>query len=136
MDEQRTGRRRTSIYAPGFSHANPVPAACRIGPLVFSGAITGRDPATRSMPADLDTQCANMFANVREIVAASGASPGDIVKMTVWLRDFRDRSALNREWQALFPDPADRPARHALAAEFDGDMLVQCDFVAVLDVSP
>jgi 2-iminobutanoate/2-iminopropanoate deaminase len=131
MDEPRTGRQRTSIHVGGFSHTNPVPAACRLGPFVFSGAITGRDPDTRLMPADLDTQCVNMFRHVREIVAAAGASTGDIVKMTVWLRDFRDRAALNREWQAMFPDPDDRPARHALAAEFDGDMLVQCDFVAV-----
>lgn len=121
-----------SVHAGGFGHDNPVPAASRIGPFVFSGAITGRDPATRAMPADLDTQCANMFRHVREIVAAAGGGPGDIAKMTVWLRDYRDREALNREWTAMFPDPDDRPARHALAAEFDGDTLVQCDFVAVL----
>lgn len=133
MNEQRGARRRTSIHVRGFSHANPVPAACRIGPFVFSGAITGRDPDTRHMPADLDTQCVNMFRHVREIIGAAGGNVGDIVKMTMWLRDFRDRGALNREWQALFPDPDDRPARHALIAQFDGGTLVQCDFVAVLD---
>jgi len=133
MDEQRAGRRRISIYVEGFGHANPVPAACRIGPFVFSGAITGRDPDTGQLPADLDTQCVHMFGHLRKIVAAAGASSGDIIKVTVWLRDFRDRGALNREWQALFPDPADRPARQALPAQFDGGMLVQCDFVAIRD---
>jgi 2-iminobutanoate/2-iminopropanoate deaminase len=124
--------RRSSIYVDGFSHANPVPAASRIGNLVVSGAITGRDGATGVMPTDMDSQVVNLFAHVREIVEAAGGTTADILKMTIWLREFRDRDAINREWLAMFPDPEDRPARHALAAEFDGDMLVQCDFLAVL----
>ncbi|GGK75771.1 RidA family protein [Mangrovihabitans endophyticus] len=123
---------RRSVHVAGFSHVNPVPAASRIGPFVFSGAITGRDPHTGEMPADVETQCANMFRHVRDIVEAAGGGTADIAKMTVWLRDRGDRAALNREWEAMFPDPDDRPARHALAADFDGRTLVQCDFVAVL----
>lgn len=125
--------RRRSIYVEGFSHANPVPAAAQIGPFLFSGAITGRDPETKAMPADLDTQCVNLFRHVRAIVEAAGGSTDDIVKLTVWLTRFRDRDALNREWEAMFPDPQNRPARHVLAAEFDGDMQVQCELIAVLD---
>jgi 2-iminobutanoate/2-iminopropanoate deaminase len=125
------GRRR-SVHSAGFSHTNPVPAASRIGPFVFSGAVTGRDPATGEIPAALDAQCANMFRQVREIVEAAGGGTGDIAKMTVWLADLHDRAALNREWLAMFPDPDDRPARHAVAASFGGSTLVQCDFIAVL----
>jgi 2-iminobutanoate/2-iminopropanoate deaminase len=125
-------QRRQSIYVGGFSHANPVPAAARIGQFVFSGAITGRSESGE-MPTDLDTQCINLFTHVRAVVETAGGTTDDIVKMTVWLRDFRNRAALNREWEALFPDPNNRPARHAIAAEFDGDMQVQCDFIAVLD---
>lgn len=126
------GRRR-SIHVGGFSHANPVPAAARIGSLVFSGAITGRDPETREMPPDLDTQAVNLFRHVREIVEAAAGTTDDIIRMTLYLREFRDRDAVNREWEAMFPDPDDRPARQALPAAFDGDMRVQCDFVAVVD---
>lgn len=131
MDEKKP--RRQSIYVGGFSHANPVPAAARIGSMIFSGAITGRDPETKVMPKDLDSQCANLFVHVHQIIDAAGATTDDIVKMTVWLSDFRDRDALNREWVAMFPDPQNRPARHAIAAQFDGDMLVQCDLIAVVD---
>jgi 2-iminobutanoate/2-iminopropanoate deaminase len=125
--------RRRSIHTAGFSHANPVPAASRIGPFVFSGAITGRDPQTREMPPDLDTQCATMFRHIREIVEAAGGTTGDIAKLTVWLRDHRDRDALNREWLAMFPDPQSRPARHALPAPDDGGTLIRCEFVAILE---
>ena len=95
MSDQEAPRRR-SIHTGGFSHANPVPAASRIGPFVFSGAITGRDGDTGVMPPDLDTQCVNLFQHVREIIEAAGGRTDDIVKMTVWLREYRDRAALNR----------------------------------------
>jgi enamine deaminase RidA (YjgF/YER057c/UK114 family) len=76
-----------------------------------------------------------MFEHVRDIVEAAGGSTDDIVKMTVWLRDYHGRDALNQQWEAMFPDPGSRPARHALAATFDGNTLVQCDFIAILDDS-
>lgn len=127
---------RQSIEVPGLVHANPIPAAARKGPFLFSGAITGRDPVSRERPEDLDTQLVNVFAHVRELMTAAGGSVEDIVKMTFWLVDFRDRAALNREWVAMFPDPANRPARHAVQAHLDGGLLVQADLVAVLDSDP
>jgi len=124
--------RRESIELPGFGHANPIPAAARIGNLLMSGVLTGRDPATREMPASLDDQCTNVFTHVRALLAAAGGSCDDVVKMTFWLAAHRDRDALNREWVAMFPDPTDRPARQAMAATLDGACLIQCDLVAVL----
>jgi len=53
--------------------------------------------------------------------------------MTFWLVDLRDRDALHREWLAMFPDPTNRRARQAVAAQLDGGALVHCDPVAVLD---
>lgn len=125
--------RRVSIDLPGFAHANPIPAASRIGPFVYSGVLTGRDPVTREMPEGLDAQCANVFAHVEELMTAAGGSSDDIVKMTFWLARYRDRDALNREWLAMFPDATSRPARQAMAAELDGGSLIQCDLVAILD---
>ncbi|UUT34778.1 RidA family protein [Microbacterium elymi] len=124
--------RRQSIQLSGFAHRNPIPAACRIGPLLVSGVLTGRDPETGVMPDGLDAQCANVFAHVRELMAAAGGSTDDIAKMTFFLAESRDREALNREWVAMFPDPDDRPARHSAAAALDDGSLVQCDVLAYL----
>ena len=124
---------RTSIYVEGFGHKNPIPAACRVGNIVYSGSIQGTDPATGGYGADLDAQAALMFAHVKRIVEAAGGSPENIVKMTVWLKDRGNRDAINREWLKMFPDPHSRPARHAIQSSLDGDKLVECDFVAVLD---
>ena len=99
---------------------------------MFSGAFTGRDPATRELPADLDGQIANIFAHVRALMEAAGGTPDDIVKMTFWLADYRDREALNREWLNMFPDAASRPARHVVKAELDDGVLAQADLIAIL----
>lgn len=124
--------RRQSIYLEGFAHVNPVPVACRIGAQLQSGVITGRDPETHEMPEDLDTQLVNVFAHVRELMRVAGGSTDDILKMTFHLVHYRDRAALNREWENMFPDPADRPARQVMAATLDGASLVQGELVAVL----
>ena len=124
--------RRTAIYLPGFGHENPIPVASRMGPFLFSGALTGRDPETARMPETLDGQVTNVFAHVRALMAAAGGSTDDLAKLTFHLVRYRDRAALNREWEAMFPDPATRPARQVLAATLDGGALVHCDVVAVL----
>jgi len=51
--------KRQSINVPGASHVNPIPSACRRGPFVVTGAISGTDPATGKMPDDLDAQNSN-----------------------------------------------------------------------------
>lgn len=124
--------RRVSIYLPGFVHANPIPVASRIGSRLVSGVLTGIDPQTRQMPSTMDEQCANVFRLVREVMAAAGGTTDDIVKLTFWLAEYRDREALNREWTAMFPDADDRPARQVMAAHLDGGTLIQCDLQAEL----
>jgi len=117
---------RTSVNF-GRKHANPIPNACRIGNLVMSSVIIGTDPVSGEMPPDMVSQCRNMFAHVRGIAEAAGGSTDDIIKMTVWLKNLADRTALNDEWLRMFPDPATRPARHA--HQYVGDLaaLIQCD---------
>jgi len=131
-----TSAERRSINVESFGHVNPIPAACRIGSLLMSSVIPGRDPVSGRMPPGIEDQCAQMFRLVREIVEAAGGTPANIIKMTVWLRDPGNRDALNAEWVKLFPDPASRPARHTLPLAGGGDSLVQCDITAVIDPTP
>ena len=124
--------RRKSIHIGGFKHVNPIPNACRIGNLVMSGVILGRD-AAGAMPESLDAQCANMFAHMKATVEAAGGTTDDIIKMTVWLKDRSQRQPLNDQWLAMFPDPHDRPARLTVqAAELTGGILVQCEVTAYI----
>ena len=123
---------RKSIHAEGFSHKNPIPSACRIGPMLYSGSILGTDPATGAYGATLAEQCELMFAQMARVMQAGGGSMHDIIKMTVWMRDRSQRAALNAVWLQACPDPNDRPARHTMQADLDGDKLIECEIVAVI----
>lgn len=116
----------------GRKHANPIPNACRIGNLVMSSVIIGTDPVSGELPPDMASQCRNMFAHARGIAESAGGSTDDIIKMTVWLKNLNDRTALNEEWLRMFPDPASRPARHA--HQYVGDLaaVIQCDLTLYL----
>jgi 2-iminobutanoate/2-iminopropanoate deaminase len=124
--------KRTAIYVEGFGHKNPIPAAARIGNTVASGIIYGLDVATGKPAAGLDAQARLMFQHLKTIIEAAGGTTGDILKLTVWMADRSQREAVNREWLAMFPDPATRPARQAMQAELGAGILVQCDFLAVI----
>ncbi len=125
--------KRRSINVVGASHVNPIPSASRRGPFVVSGAISGTDPATGKVPADLDEQCRLMFANVRRVMEAAGGTSDDILKMTVWITDRALRPILNKHWVEIFPDPHSRPARHTLTSgDFTPPMQIQCDVMAVI----
>lgn len=124
--------RRKSIHIDGFAHKNPIPNASVIGDLLVTGVIMGRDTRSETIPDTIEEQCAILFRHVRDIVEAAGGTTDDIIKMSVWLKDTSDRAALNAEWIAMFPDPENRPARHAFALDSDSLVMVQCDFMAVL----
>ena len=124
---------RRSIDVAGAKHVNPIPSASRRGPFVVSGAISGTDPETGKVPADLDDQSRLMFENVRRVMAAAGGSPDDIVKMNVWISDRNLRETMNRHWVEMFPDPHSRPARHTIAQpDLAPPMQIQCDLLAVI----
>ncbi len=122
---------RRSIYLEGFGHSNPIPAACRIGNLVWSGSIQGTDPQTGEYGETLEAQSRLMFEQLRRIAQAAGVSVGDIIKVTVWMKDRTQRAALNGPWLEMFPDPESRPARHTMNGDLDGRKLVECEFIAV-----
>ena len=124
--------KRQSVNFPGFAHGNPIPNASRIGNIMMSSVISGVDPGTRNLPADLTGQVANLFTHIRSAVEAAGGSPENIIKINFYMKDpATGRAALNGEWVKMFPDENSRPARHTLALGGESNALVTCDFVAV-----
>jgi 2-iminobutanoate/2-iminopropanoate deaminase len=125
--------KRQSFEVEGLGHANPIPAASRIGNIVATGGISGTDAKTGKTPEDSASQCANMFANLRTILAAAGATPEDVVRLTVWIKRPEIRAEVNKEWLVMFPDPHSRPARHTMFYDqFSGTVVVQCEAWAVI----
>jgi enamine deaminase RidA (YjgF/YER057c/UK114 family) len=122
---------RRSIDVDSFHHSNPIPAASRVGPLIASSIIVGRDPGADTIPDDADQQLANLFHHVGEMLAAAGAEWRHVVKMTFYVPDLSYRSAINGPWRRHFPDVGSLPARHTQLAA--GTTTIQCDFLAYVD---
>jgi 2-aminomuconate deaminase len=103
------------------------PHARRAGGLLFLSGIGPRDPVTDAIPGnelfadgrvrayDIRAQARAVFANVRAVLAASGARWEDLVDVTVFLTDMaRDFKAYNEVWAEHFPDPSRAPCRTTL----------------------
>jgi 2-iminobutanoate/2-iminopropanoate deaminase len=123
---------RRSIYIDEFSHRSPIPNASRIGNILVSGLIRGVEPDTQQLAATLERQCALMFENIRITAEKGGATVEDIVKVTFWMGKL-SRPPINTEWVKMFPDPASRPARQTMEVPMEEGVLVQCDFMAVIE---
>ena len=128
-----SSRRPRSLEVPGVSHgAAPIPMGARVGNVIYSSGILGKDPATDKLPADGAGQAKFVFQNMRTLLEVGGATLDDVVRMTVYLKDDSLREPLNREWLAAFPDPHDRPARHVLIQALPATLLIQVEIVAVV----
>lgn len=105
--------RRITIEVPGLDHGSqPFPIATRVGDLLMTSAIHGRDPNTGQLDPDPRTQIRQVFTNVQTVLSAAGSSTDDVVMAQVLLADTAHRGLVNDAWCTVFPDPADRPTRN------------------------
>lgn len=121
---------RRSIDADGYAHAAAIPTASRIGPLLTSSVIAGFDVGARSMPEDAEAQARNVFRHAGAILAASGATWDDVVKMTFFVATSDLRTVIEPIWVEHFPDPMSRPARHIQTTSVPARVQVQAEFLA------
>lgn len=125
--------RRRSIRAPDIpEHKNPIPAATRVGNMLFTSAVGGEDPDNHELPSDKEAQIANAFRTIRAIMREAGGSVEDIGKMSVYVADRDDRKLINPHWLDMFPDEGSRPVRHTQAKTLPEGRHIQLEFVAVL----
>lgn len=125
-----------SLEVPGLAHNAPIPLGARVGPLLSSSGIAGKDAATGVLPADAATQVKLAFSNMDLLLAAGGALLAHLVKLTIYVKDNSLRDLINIEWLARFPDPHDRPARHILVTDLQHGMLLQLEVIAFITSTP
>lgn len=123
--------RQKSIEIEGVAHSAPIPMACRIGPMLATSGIPGRDPATGKLPPDADGQAKFAFVNLETTLRNGGLDLGDVVKLTVFVTDDAHRDAVNKYWLQRYPDPHKRPARHSIVLPLRGGLLLQFEALAI-----
>lgn len=93
------------------------PHARRVGNLLFLSGIGSRNPQNNSVPGcvvdiegnvihnDIEAECHSAFANVKNILEASGSSWDKIVDVTVFLTNMqRDFERYNKIYNDYFKD--------------------------------
>lgn len=124
-----------SLHVPGAGHNAPIPLGARVGPLICSSGISGKDPATGQLPADAAMQVRLAFANMDALLTAGGATLAHVAKLHITVHDNAVRDAINAEWLARFPDPQDRPARHIVQQGLQHGMALQIEVTAFVTPS-
>ena len=123
---------RDSFHVPPNLHQNPIPTVARVGPMVFTSIISGRDPDTGKVPEDPAQVAVNCFRNMANMLAKAGAKLTDVGHVTVYLKDDVHRPLVNKPWLEMFPDEHSRPARHAIIMENLGSP-IQIEAIAYIE---
>ncbi|KAG0211104.1 hypothetical protein BGX28_008532 [Mortierella sp. GBA30] len=119
-------------------HSENAPAA--LGPysqaivangFVFCSGSIGIHPKTGVVPASLEEQTEQVFANMGAVLHASKSSFAQIVKTTVFLKDLKDFDAVNKIYAKNMGGAL--PARSCVeVARLPKDVLVEIECIATI----
>lgn len=104
--------------------------AIRAGDFLYVSGQVPRDPKSgATIGADVVEQTRQVLSNLESVLAAGGATLGDVVSVTVYLANPDLWTAFNNVYRELMPKPY--PARTAIGASLRG-FLVEISAVAYL----
>ena len=108
----------------------PYSQAIRWGDLIFVSGQIPIDPATSQVVGDdVAAQTERVLQNLTAILEAAGASLGQVLKTTVYLRDLNDFGKMNEVYARFF---SERPPARATVqvARLPRDVSVEIEAVA------
>jgi 2-iminobutanoate/2-iminopropanoate deaminase len=114
-------------------HKNPIPAAAIHRGILISSVISGKSAVTDAYPEDKTEQISLVFKYIENIISEAGGIVQDIIKVDLYFRDKIDRLLVNPEWEKMFPNPKNRPARHAQIGDLPENCCLQVTITAVID---
>ena len=104
------------------------------GDLIFVSGQISIDPATGNLieEKDIKAQTRRCLLNLQGILQGAGASLGNVVRTTVFLKNMDDFAEMNRVYGEFFSEAA--PARATVeVARLPKDVGVEIDRIAVVD---
>ena len=107
--------------------------AVRIDDTVYlSGQIPLAPDTMELVGDDFETQCHQVFKNLRAVAIAAGGSMTDMAKLTIYLSDLVNFPTVNKIMTQYFDEPY--PARAAVGvAALPKDAAIEIDAILVLD---
>ena len=109
----------------------PYSQGIQAGRTLFVSGQLPIDPATGAFAGeDIASQTRQSLTNIKNILAAAGASMNDVVKTTVMLKNIGDFAAMNAVYAEFFTEPFPARAAYQVAA-LPKDALVEIECIAV-----
>jgi len=109
---------REVIQSAGAPAAiGPYSQAVRVGDTLYMSGQIPLDPKTMQIvDGGIDAQARQVFANLRAVAAAAGATLNDIVKLTILMTDLSEFAKVNEIMAAHFDAPYPARATYQVAA--------------------
>jgi 2-iminobutanoate/2-iminopropanoate deaminase len=110
----------------------PYSLGVRTGALVFTAGMVPVDAERNIVGAgDIRAQTEQTLRNLSAVLERCGAGLSDVVKVTIWLRDFNDYAGMNEVYGRWFGEP--EPARACVRADLvQPELLVEIEATAVV----
>ena len=109
----------------------PYSQGIQAGSTLFVSGQLPIDPATGAFAGeDIASQTRQSLTNIKNILAAAGASMNDVAKTTVMLKNIGDFAAMNAVYAEFFTEPFPARAAYQVAA-LPKDALVEIECIAV-----
>ena len=113
----------------------PYSQGVRAGGLLFTSGQIALDPKTQQVvDGGIAEQTERVFANLRAILEAGGSSFAQVVKATVFLKNFDDFAAMNAVYaEHLAAGGSQPPARTTVeVSRLPKDVLIEIELVALV----
>jgi len=113
----------------------PYSQAIRAGNLLFTSGQIALHPETQEVvPGGIAEQAQQVFANLKAILEAGGSSFSQVVKATVFLKNFDDFAAMNAIYAEHLDSPGTPPPARTTVevARLPKDVLLEIDLVALV----
>jgi 2-iminobutanoate/2-iminopropanoate deaminase len=123
--------REAGVTSAAPQPIGPYSQSARIGRLVHAAGQGADDPATGELAGpDIESQTRQCLRNVEAVLAASGASLDDVLRVGVFLVHPSDFAGMNEVYRTVFSDPP--PARTTVYVGLPGELRVEIDALAVV----
>ncbi len=113
----------------------PYSQAVRVGNLLFTSGQIALDPETQQVvPGGITEQSQRVLLNLKAILEAAGSSLAQVVKATVFLKDFNDFAAMNAVYAEHLASPGTQPPARTTVevSRLPKDVLIEIDLVALV----
>ena len=110
-------------YSPGWEVSG--------GRLIYVAGQVPTDAEGRTVArGDVVGQTRQVLENIRTVLAEAGATPADVIKITIFSTDIRNRDAINKVRGEVFKPPYPASTQVGVSALADPDFLVEIEAVA------